>query len=56
MASGLILLAVLAALVAFGWTRARRRLGMAVTVRSVVTVMGVVILAVLALWAYSTHR
>lgn len=56
MSSGLILLALLAALVAFGWVRMQRRLGMNVTWRRVLGVMGVFVLAVLALWAYSTHR
>lgn len=56
MTNGLILLVLLAALVAFGWTRVRRRLGMAVTWRGLATVMAVFILAVLALWAYSTYR
>ncbi len=54
--AGLILLVFIAALVAFGWTRLRRRAGMSVTGRHWVTVMAVVILGVLALWAYSTHR
>jgi hypothetical protein len=34
----------------------RRRMGMAVTGRHWLTAMAATILAVLALWAYSTHR
>ncbi|HXZ77810.1 MAG TPA: hypothetical protein VEH31_44020 [Streptosporangiaceae bacterium] len=54
---GLILLVFLALLVAFGWSRFRRRLGMGTTGgRTWLIVMGVFIAGVLALWAYSTHR
>ena len=54
---GLILLGFLALLVAFGWSRLRRRLGMGTTGgRTWLIVMGVFIAGVLALWAYSTHR
>jgi fumarate reductase subunit D len=53
---GLILLVFLALLVAFGWSRLRRRAGMGNTAKSWLTVMAVFIIAVLALWAYSTHR
>jgi hypothetical protein len=56
MAAGLILLAFLALLTAFGWSRARRRLGMGTTTgRTWLIVMAVFIVAVLALWVYSTH-
>jgi fumarate reductase subunit D len=55
MTNGLILLAFLAALVAFGWARFRRRLGMAVTGRTLVSVMVGFVLVVLALWA-AAHR
>lgn len=53
MAQGLILLVFLAALVTFGWTRLRRRLGMRITWETIATVMAIFILAVLALWAFS---
>jgi hypothetical protein len=54
---GLILLVFLALLVAFGWSRFRRRLGMGTTSgRTWLIVMAVFIVGVLALWAYSTHR
>ncbi|HUZ38250.1 MAG TPA: hypothetical protein VMV17_18155 [Streptosporangiaceae bacterium] len=55
MDTGLILLAFLAILVAFGWARFRRRLGMPTTSRSWLTVIAVFILVVLAMWAYTTH-
>ena len=56
MAAGLILLVFLALLVAFGWSRARRRLGMGTTTgRTWLIVMAVFIVGVLALWVYSTH-
>jgi hypothetical protein len=50
---GLILLVFLAALVAFGWTRLRRRLGMRITWETIATVMAIFILVVLTLWAFS---
>jgi hypothetical protein len=54
---GLILLGFLALLVAFGWSRFRRRLGMGTTGgRTWLIVMAVFIVGVLALWGYSTHR
>ncbi len=53
---GLILLILLALLVAFGWARFRRRLGLATSGRAWLTVMTVVILGVLLLWASSLHR
>ena len=55
MTTGLILLGFLAALVAFGWSRLRRRLGMPVTGRTFTTVAVGFILVVLALWA-AAHR
>jgi len=57
MAAGLILLAFLALLVAFGWSVLRRKLNMGTTSgRTWLIVMAVFIVAVLALWAYSTHQ
>ena len=54
---GLILLAFLALMVAFGWSRLRRRAGMGTTSgRTWLIVMAVFIVGVLALWAYTTHR
>jgi fumarate reductase subunit D len=53
--AGAILLVFLAVLVAFGWTRARRRLGMGVTGRHYVVVIVVFCLVVLAMWAAATH-
>jgi hypothetical protein len=55
MTTGLILLGFIALLVAFGWARFRRRLGMSTSGRAWVTVMVIVVLGVLALWASSTH-
>jgi ABC-type uncharacterized transport system permease subunit len=56
MAAGLILLVFLALLVAFGWSRLRRRLGMGTTSgRTWLIVMAVFVVGVLALWAYSTQ-
>ena len=57
MAAGLILLVFLALLVAFGWSRFRRRLGMGTTGgRTWLIVMAVFIVGALAMWAYSTHQ
>jgi hypothetical protein len=57
MVAGLILLVFLALMVAFGWSALRRRLNMGTTRgRTWLIVMAVFILAVLAMWAYSTHR
>jgi len=55
MTTGLILLVFLALLVAFGWARFRRRLGMSTSGRAWLTVMVIVVLGVLALWASSSH-
>jgi ABC-type uncharacterized transport system permease subunit len=56
MEAGVILLVFLALIVAFGWSRARRRLGMGITSgRTWLIVMAVFIVGVLALWVYSTH-
>ena len=56
MATGLILLAFIAFLVALALTRVRRRMGMGMTWRLWVTVMTAVILLTFALWAVSTKR
>jgi hypothetical protein len=53
--TGLILLVFIALLVAFGWARLRRRLGMTTSGRAWVTVMVIVVLGVLAMWASATH-
>ena len=55
MTNGLILLVFLGALVAFGWVRFRRRLGMGVTGKMFVSVMVGFILLALVLWA-AAHR
>ena len=56
MTTGIILLVFIAALVTFFLTRARRRLGMGnSTGRTWLIIMAVVILAVLALYAYQTQ-
>jgi hypothetical protein len=54
---GLILLVFLALLVAFGWSRLRRRAGMGTTgARTWLIVMVVFILVVLTMWAYTTYH
>ena len=56
MTSGIILLVLIAALVAFVLTRTRRRMGMGnATGRTWIIIMAVVILVVLGLWAYQTQ-
>ena len=56
MTDGIILLVLIAALVAFGVTRARRRLGMGTSNgRTWIVIMAAVILALLGLWAYQSH-
>ena len=56
MTSGIILLVLIAALVAFVLTRMRRRMGMGnATGRTWIIIMAVVILVVLGLWAYQTQ-
>jgi hypothetical protein len=52
-ASGLILLAFIGALVGFGVTRVRRRLGLGVTGGTWVAIIAGVIVLGLALWAYA---
>ena len=56
MTDGIILLVFIAALITFFLTWTRRRLGMGnATGRTWVVIMAVVILAILALWAYQTQ-
>jgi hypothetical protein len=52
---GAILLVFLAVLVAFGWTRLRRRMGLGVTGHHYVVVIVGFCLIMLAAWAASTH-
>lgn len=53
MASGLILLALLAVIVAFFWTRLRRRAGFSVTGTHWMAAIVIFAIVVLALWASS---
>jgi len=53
--SGLILLALLAILVAFLWTRLRRRAGLGVAGKHWTAAMVIFALVVLALWVTSSH-
>ncbi len=56
MTDGIILLVLIGALVAFGVTRARRRLGMGgSTGRTWIVIIAAVVLALAAVWAYQTH-
>jgi hypothetical protein len=56
MTDGIVLLVLIAALVAFGVTRARRRLGMGgSTGRTWIIIMAAVILALAALYAYQAR-
>ncbi len=55
MASGVILLVLIAALITFGLTRVRRRMGMSSTRQTWVTAMLVIIFFVLILWVTQTH-
>ena len=55
MTNGLILLAFLAMLVAFGWARFRRRLGMNVTGKTFLTAAVGFAVVVLVMWAASQH-
>jgi uncharacterized membrane protein YeaQ/YmgE (transglycosylase-associated protein family) len=54
--TGLILLVFVGLLAAYVAGRLRRRLGMAVTLGTWLTVVAAVVLAGLALWALSGHR
>jgi hypothetical protein len=55
MSQGIILLAVLAAIVAYVIVRTRRRMGLVVTSKTWVTVMVGFVIVVLAMWAASSH-
>ena len=56
MTDGIILLVLIAALVAFGVTRTRRRMGMgSSTGRTWIIIMAAVIVALAALYAYQAH-
>ena len=56
MTDGIILLVLIGVLVAFGVTRARRRLGMgAAPGRTWIVIITAVVLALAAVWAYQTH-
>jgi hypothetical protein len=50
-ATGLILLAFLSALVTFGWTKARRRFGLGVTNRTYGITFVVIFMLILVVWA-----
>jgi hypothetical protein len=52
-ASGLILLAFLGVIVAFFWTRIRRRVGLSISGRNWAAAIVIFALVVLALWANS---
>ncbi|HEV2373643.1 MAG TPA: hypothetical protein VGS19_15900 [Streptosporangiaceae bacterium] len=56
MTEGLILLGFIAVLIAFGMQRFRRRMGLPTPGAVWATIIAVVVLVVLAMWAYSTHR
>ena len=55
MVTGLILLAFIAALITFGWTKLRRRMGMGVTHKTYAVTFAVIVILILALWANSQH-
>jgi hypothetical protein len=55
MVSGLILLAFISALVTFGWTKLRRRMGMSVTPRTYGITFTVIVVLILVIWA-SGHQ
>jgi hypothetical protein len=50
-ASGLILLVLVGVLIGFGWARIRRRMGLGVTWTTWATVIAVVVIGSLLLWA-----
>lgn len=55
MVAGLILLAFISALVTFGWTKLRRRVGMGVTGKTYGVTFVVIFILILVLWASSRH-
>ena len=55
MYSGLILLVFLGVIVAWFWTRGRRRLGLSVNGNTWIGVIMVFVFVVLLFWATSTH-
>jgi hypothetical protein len=55
MSSGLILLVFLALIVAWFWTRGRRRLGLSVNGNTWIGVIVVFVIVVLLFWANQTH-
>ena len=55
MSEGIILLVIIALIITYAVTRARRRMGMLVTGKTWIVVMLVVVIGVLALWASQTH-
>jgi hypothetical protein len=55
MTSGLILLVFLALLVAWFWTRGRKRLGLSVNGNTWIGVIVVFVIVVLLFWAGGTH-
>ena len=55
MDQGVIVIVVIALIVAYIVARTRRRMGLLVTTKTWLVVMGVVVLGVLALWAAHTH-
>lgn len=56
MSSGVILLALLAVIVAYLWTRLRRRAGLSVTGKHWAAAIVVFAIVALLLWATSTHQ
>jgi hypothetical protein len=55
MSQGVIVLVVIALIITYIVARTRRRMGLLVTPKTWLVVMGAVILGVLALWAVHTH-
>lgn len=55
MASGLILLAFISALVTFVWTKLRRRMGMGVTHKTYGITFAVIFVLILVIWANGHH-
>jgi|HubBroStandDraft_5_1064220.scaffolds.fasta_scaffold127208_2 hypothetical protein len=55
MSQGIVLLLIIAVIVAYAITRARRRLGMAVTGKTWATIVAGTAIIVLTMWAASTR-